>query len=139
MDNCLAHNYADNIKPISKYILRNFLGEYETFIAVRDEDKCPFLKEKGLHPIKFHSLKYYVTAMSSGFFVTNSGGYSYLPLKKMQHVVNTWHGGGAYKKFGMDSYSADDFYARELKLAAQKTTLFLSTCRAATNAFLRRY
>lgn len=127
MDNCLAHNYADNIKPIAEYLTQNYPGKFEIFVCVSDVSKYESLKEKGICPIKFHSFQYYITAMTSAFFVTNSGGYSYLPLKKNQFVINTWHGGGAYKKIGMDSYSASKFYRYELKLAAKKTSLFIST------------
>ena len=98
MDNCLAHNYADNIKPIAEFLIKNYQGKFDIYIAVDNEEKYAYLKEKGLKPIKFHSFKYYKIAMTSAFFVTNSGGYSYLPLKKCQYVINTWHGGGAYKK-----------------------------------------
>lgn len=127
MDNCLAHNYADNIKPIGEYLIKEYPDLFEIFVSVLDEKKYDYLKEKGIKPVRFHSFKYYVIAMTSAFFITNSGGYSYLPLKKNQTVINTWHGGGAYKKIGMDFYSADRFYKNELKLAAKKTSLFTST------------
>lgn len=127
MDNCLSHNYSDNIKPIAEHLISFYPGRFEIYISVDDESKYSFLREKGITPIRFHSLKYYVTAMTAAFFVTNSGGYSYLPLKKSQYVINTWHGGGAYKKIGIDAYSADRFYRNELKLAARKTSLFTAT------------
>lgn len=127
MDNCLAHNYADNIKPIAEFLIKNYQGKFDIYIAVDNEEKYAYLKEKGLKPIKFHSFKYYKIAMTSAFFVTNSGGYSYLPLKKCQYVINTWHGGGAYKKIGVDAYSADCFYKNELMLAAKKTSMFTAT------------
>lgn len=127
LDNCLAHNYADNVKPIAEYLTCNYPEKFEIFLAVTDEKEYGYLLQKGITPIKFHSFKYYMIAMTSAYFITNSGGYSYLPLKKCQFVINTWHGGGAYKKIGMDSYSADKFYKNELKLAAKKTSLFVST------------
>jgi len=128
LDNCLAHNYADNIKPISEYLLSNYPSKFEIYISVSDTSKYSFLLAKGLFTVKYHSFKFYRIAMTATFFITNSGGYSYLPLRKNQYVINTWHGGGAYKKIGIDSYSADKFYKNELKLAAKKTTLFIATC-----------
>lgn len=127
MDNCLAHNYADNIRPIAEYLIHHHPNRFEIFVCVADESKYAFLKEKGITPIRFHSLSYYMIAMTSAFFVTNSGGYSYLPLKKNQFVINTWHGGGAYKKIGIDSYSADRFYKNDLILAGKKTSVFTAT------------
>ncbi len=125
LDNCLAHNYADNIKPIAEELALR--GEYIIYVSVLNEDSFSFLYEKGIRPVKFRSIKYYFVAMTSGFFITNSGGYSYLPLKKNQKVINTWHGGGAYKKIGIDAYNVSSFYRHELKLAANKTSVFLAS------------
>lgn len=133
LDNCLAHNYADNVKPISEYLRTKFPGKFDIYVSVNNVEEYAYLKDRGVTPIRFHSLKYYVIAMTSAFFITNSGGYSYLPLKKRQYVVNTWHGGGAYKKFGIDSYSADRFYKNELKLASKKTSVFIATCSSFAN------
>lgn len=127
MENCLAHNYADNIKPIAERLTELYPGKFEIYISVNDINKNSFLLEKGITPVKFHSFKYYVIAMTAAFFITNSGGYSYIPLKKKQIVINTWHGGGAYKKIGIDSYSAGWLYKSELKLAAKKTSMFTAT------------
>lgn len=127
MDDCLAHNYADNIKPIAEYLLKYYPGKFEIIISVSDEDEFSYLKGKGLNTVRFHSICYYYMAMTSAFFITNSGGYSYLPLRKNQYVINTWHGGGAYKKIGVDSYSADWFYKYDLRLAAKKTSMFTAT------------
>lgn len=127
MDNCLAHNYADNIKPIAEKLINDYAGKFEIYVSVKNVDDYSFLLEKNITPVKFHSFKYYVTAMTSAFFITNSGGYSYLPLKKNQHVINTWHGGGAYKKIGVDAYSADNFLVHELKLGAKKVSMFTAT------------
>lgn len=127
MDNCLAHNYADNVKPIAEYLLANYPDKFEIYISVSDVSSFLYLKDRGLYPIKYHSFKYYCIALSAAFFITNSGGYSYLPLKRNQYVINTWHGGGAYKKIGIDSFSADKFYRNELILAGKKTSLFTAT------------
>ncbi len=128
LDNCLAHNYSDNIKPIAEWLVKRFPGQFEVFVAVNNEEKYSFLRDKGITPIKFHSIKYYIIAMSAAFFITNSGGYSYLPLKNNQFVINTWHGGGAYKKIGVDPSNPNHLYKRDLQLAAKKTTVFTSTC-----------
>lgn len=127
LDNSLAHNYADNVKPIAEYLSSKYPGVFEIYIAVSDIGRYKFFLEKGIIPITFHSFEYYKIAMTSKIFITNSGGYSYLPLKKEQVVINTWHGGGAYKKIGIDAYSASKFYKNELKLAAKKTSIFIST------------
>lgn len=127
LENSLAHNYADNIKPVAERLVNLYPGKFEIYISVTDLDKNACLINKGIIPIRFHSFKYYYIAMTSAFFITNSGGYSYIPLRKKQYVINTWHGGGAYKKIGIDSYSAGWLYRNELKFAAKKTSMFMAT------------
>ena len=87
MDNCLAHNYSDNIKPIAEYLIRHYPQKFDIYVSVLDESAFSFLKEKGIKTVKFHSLKFYYIAMTSAFYITNSGGYSYLPLKKKEELV----------------------------------------------------
>lgn len=128
LENSLSHKYADNIKPISEYLLKEYPGKFEIFVSVLDEEQHKHLLTKGLKLVKFRSFEYYKVAMTSAFFITNSGGYSYLPLKKDQIVINTWHGGGAYKKIGIDAYKISNLHSYELKMAAQKTTVFCATC-----------
>ena len=127
LDNCLAHNYADNIKPIAEELLTEGKGSYSIYISVLDVSKYNHLLIRGLKLVKYHSFRYYLVAMTSGFFITNSGGYSYLPLKKDQKVINTWHGGGAYKKIGVDAYNVSNFYRHDLLLAAKRTSIFTAT------------
>ena len=127
LENCLAHNYSGNIKPIAEWLNTNYKGSVEIYIVVRHPDVYTGLHKSGIKPIRFHSVKHYLIAMTSAVIVTNAGGYSYLPLKRDQFVINTWHGGGAYKKIGIDAYHTDRFYRRELKLAAKKTNMFLAT------------
>ena len=127
LDNNLAHNFSDNAKYIILYLIKHYTNKYEIILSVTDEKKYVKLRKIGVKPVKYHSVMHYIYAMTSSVFVTNSGGYSYLPLKKNQVVINTWHGGGAYKKIGVDANSADDFYKKELLLAAKKTTIFMST------------
>ena len=127
LNNCLAHNYADNIKPIADLLAKEYPGKFEIYVAVNDPEKFDFLKEKGITPIQIDSFEYYKAAMSSAFYVTNSGGYSFLPLRKGQYVINTWHGGGAYKKIGMDAYKVGKYYEKDLKITKKKTSVFLAS------------
>jgi len=64
--------------------------------------------------------------MTSKFFITTSGAIAYIPFRKKQIVINTWHGGGAYKKMGLDTTN-NFFYRLDCKLTAKKTSYFLSS------------
>ena len=126
--NALAQNYGDNPKSVAEYLLKHYSDTYEIIIPVKDTAANAYLTEKGLTVVKYNSLKYFYYALTCQVFLTNSGGFSYLPMRKKQYIINTWHGGGAYKKCGMDMYEDTKLFRRDLKLAADKTDVFLSTC-----------
>lgn len=126
--NALAQNYGDNPKSVAEYLLKHYPNTYEIIIPVKDTVANAALTEKGLTVVKYNSLKYFYYALTCQVFLTNSGGFSYLPMRKKQYIINTWHGGGAYKKCGMDMYEDTKLFRRDLKLAADKTDVFLSTC-----------
>ena len=76
LENSLSHKYADNIKPIAEFLLREYPGKFEIFVSVLDEEQNKHLITKGLKLVKFRTLEYYKVAMTSAFFITSSGGYS---------------------------------------------------------------
>lgn len=127
--NNLAKTYADNPKYVAEYLLSHYPQTFEIIFPVNDMERHQFLNELGLKPIKFNSFKYFFYAMTAKVFVSNSGGFSYLPLRKKQYVVNTWHGGGAYKKCGIDMYNNSLLFRADLKMSAKQTDVFMSTCK----------
>ena len=103
--NDLGYNFSCNPKYIANYLLKKYENQFEIIFSVKDVSKYENFSQKILF-VKFNSLKYFYYAITSRIFITNSGGFSYLPLnRKKQVVINTWHGGGAYKKLGMDMYN----------------------------------
>lgn len=130
--NALAQNYGDNPKSVAEYLLSHYPGQFEIIIPVKDPAANAHLTDKGLTVVKYNSLRYFRYALTSQVFLTNSGGFSYLPMRKKQYIINTWHGGGAYKKCGLDMYEDTPLFRKDLKLAGDKTNLFLSTCQKFT-------
>ena len=130
--NALAQNYGDNPKSVAEYLLAQYPNEFQIIIPVKDPAANAHLTEKGLTVVKYNSLKYFYYALTSQVFLTNSGGFSYLPMRKKQFIINTWHGGGAYKKCGLDMYEDTPLFRKDLKLAGDQTDLFMSTCQRFT-------
>ena len=128
----LNGKYADNPKYLTEWLLENRPGRYEILFAVRDPmEKLP----EGVRAVKIQSPAYYYYALTAGVFVTNSGGISYLPFRRQTIVINTWHGGGAYKKFNLDFYAHTPANLRNARLNERKTTLMLSSCAAGDAIF----
>lgn len=127
LNNGLSHNYSDNPKAVAEFLRRNAPGTIELVYAVDDAEKYQSLRDAGITPVTFHSLKYFYFAVTAAVYLTNNGGYSYLPPRKKQLVIDTWHGGGAYKRCGIWGYRNVRVGRAELKLSAQNVNIFLST------------
>lgn len=72
--------------------------------------------------IKFKSLKYIYFCMTSKVFVNNGGIPGYIPFRKSQLIIETWHGGGAYKKVESDlkAFSSVSFFISSSKYFSEK-------------------
>lgn len=121
----LNGKYSDNPKYLTEWLLSNRPGKYEIVFALSDlAEKTP----EGVKKVKIGSIPYYFHALTAGTFVTNSGGISYLPFRKKQTVINTWHGGGAYKKFNLDFFERSETNLKNARLNEKKTTYMLGSC-----------
>ena len=127
--NDLSRKYADNPKTVCEYLLEHYPGQFEIVFPVAQPEKYGWLQERGVRVVRYNSFAYFRFALTSAVFLTNSGGFSYLPMRKKQFIVNTWHGGGAYKKCGIYMYNDSPIFRKNLMLASKGTDVFMSTCR----------
>lgn len=67
--------------------------------------------------------------MTSGTIVTNQNVLGYIPFRKKQLIINTWHGGGAYKKVHGS--------AKTFELCANNTSYILSSSKVFSEFFLK--
>lgn len=135
LNNGLSHNYSDNPKAVAECLRKDYPECFEIIFAVDAPKKYPFLRGKGIKAVKFHSPEYFYYAMTAAVYLTNNGGYSYLPRRKKRLVIETWHGGGAYKKVGICEYKNEKIGRFELKLAAKNIDVFLSTSKCSTDMY----
>lgn len=133
--NNLSNTYSCNPKYIAEYMKTTYNGKFDLVYVVKEPEK--YKKIKGIRFIKVNSLNYFLQVMTTRVFITNSGGHSFFPLRNSQYVINTWHGGGAYKKAGIDMYKNARGFRYDLKLSAAHTNLFLSTNKRFTQEISR--
>ena len=131
----LDGRYAGNPKYLTGYLTRERKGKYELVFALSDPGAYPGLADKGIRAVKKGSFSYYYYAMTSRVFITDSAGYSYLPLGKRTLVVNTWHGGGAYKKFNLDFFGRTPALLKNARLNERKTGLMAASCEKSYDIF----
>ena len=98
----------------------DFIWEYNSFQKPSELSSIPC--------VKHNSLKYFFHLLTSKYIITNSGITACIALRKKQICINTWHGGGAYKKVGAAINSKiNGTGQRALQIMSKQTTYFLSS------------
>ncbi len=112
---------------IYKYIAEN----YSDFKIVWCYNKEPVseLKQAGVKFVKSMSIPWIIEELTSYCLISNMNFRSFIPYRKNQILINTWHGGGAYKKTDMeDNAQIMDYDVRKIQEYASKhLTCFLSS------------
>ena len=129
--NDLAQNYSANPKYIAEELISTYKGKFDIVFSVKNPDKYA---DCGLpiRFVKYKSWSFFFAALTSKVFISNSGGYSFLPLKKKQYVINTHHGGGAYNTAGLDMFGDTPLFRKDILMSSNPCDIFLSTCRKFT-------
>ncbi len=131
-----GRQYSDSPRRISELLHREH-PEIPQFWAFEDPEKFAFLREKGIKTLKYKSPEFLYHVMTARVYVDNAEFWSALKFRPGQMILQTWHGGGAYKRVGGDRI---DVNAREQQHAVEKMnkiTLFLSSSRAFTDYVIR--
>ncbi len=82
--------------------------------------------------VKFNSLGYIFSLITSRIIISNASLPTWIPFRhKKQILINTWHGGGAYKKVGADEFKTKAIIEREQQ-SAEDTTFFISSSKQFT-------
>lgn len=87
--------YSCNPKYISDYIKDN-CNDYEIIWAFVSPEL--FSLEPGIKKIKYLSLRYFYIVVTSKFCISNTGFNRFFIIRAGQKFIQTWHGGGAYKR-----------------------------------------
>lgn len=120
--------YNCNPKYISEYLQNNFKGKFEQ-VWIFDKDSIEnhkYLEQFGIVIVNQKSLKGILYMITAKFLIDNHGLVSYIPIRKEQIVINTWHGGGSYKKEYSES---TDEHKKYMKMMYDTTDAFISSCR----------
>ncbi len=128
-----GRQYSCNPKYISLYLQKYYPQKFELIFALRDTEKWDSNGERFVKFLSFQNFYYFCTAK---VLISNSGMPTYLPKRHNQYVINTWHGGGAYKTQKSGGNLEEDTITKpRLKLHLYKTRctdLVLSSCKSFT-------
>ena len=118
------------------YICEELLKRNSDFKIVwccnNPESFNPF-NEQDVTFVKFNSLKYIIELMTSHILVNNASFPTWIPFRlKKQVLIDTWHGGGAYKKVAASEINTKEVVKRE-RISARNTSYFISSSRIFTD------
>ena len=105
----LGAQYSCNPKYIAEYLLEKYPDSFEIIFELKNPKSMDQKQIKFVKSLSITMIYYFCT---SKVIISNGGMPSYLPKRKNQYVINTWHGGGAYKRCPLDGRHLIDRYKR---------------------------
>lgn len=127
----------------SPYYVYNFIQDLNVddfrFFWIDDGSTKEKSKVKSATVLKKGSFAYFKILLSAKYIITNDRLNSYLPIRKRQILVNTWHGGGLFKKtYALSLESRDLRYRVWLnRRDSRRTRLYASSSKMWTERVLR--
>lgn len=131
-----GRQYSDSPRRISE-TLAALHPEIQQIWAFEEPERFAFLREQGIKAVKYKSLEYLYYVMTSQVYVDNAEFWSALKFRPGQMVLETWHGGGAYKRVGGHRIDVNAQAQRHAVEKMNKITLFLSSSKAFTQYVIR--
>ena len=131
-----GRQYSDSPRRISELLLKEH-PEIQQVWAFNEPEKFRFLEEKGIKVVKYKSLEYLYYVMTAKVYVDNAEFWSILKFRPEQMVLETWHGGGAYKRVGGHRIDVNQREQQHAVEKMNKITLFLSSSKAFTDFVIR--
>lgn len=127
-----GRSYSCNPKYICEGLLRNANNQFEVIWVLDNQNNLAI--PTGIKTVKKRSLANFYYHMTSKIIVANMVDDVYIPLRKDQVFINTWHAGGAYKKVGL-SYNgivSSKITAWQNKIIKKETSYYVSSSRLFT-------
>ncbi|SEH75024.1 CDP-glycerol glycerophosphotransferase [Ruminococcus flavefaciens] len=128
--------YSCNPKYICEFLLKETKDELEIVWAFNDPNEFNNIDPR-IKKIKFKSLKFIYYALTSRVVVDNVESWSILPRRKGQAVINTWHGGGAYKGVGLRREDTNALQDKNMINKHKRVNYYVSSSKAFTKMTLR--
>ncbi len=132
-----SYDYSCNPKYLYEYLRDHYPGQYEFVWAVKDKAQYSFLEEEGVKLVKHFAVSSFPMLLTSKIIVTNGSYAPWFPFRKKQYVINTWHGGGAYKKVENEAPGADWATKKRARFCADNIDLFVASCKVQEEQMIR--
>lgn len=127
--------YSDSPKYISEYI-EQYYGQAELLWALLEPEQFSEIAGRGVKIVRRNSFSFLRAIASAEFIITNNYLPAYIPIRKDQVLLNTWHGGSPLKTVGFCEAQCDPYNKYYYRIQNPKTTAFLSSSQFVTEQVL---
>lgn len=123
---------------VYKLFVEKHPSDYEIYWVSKSNDRDRARREdKILEP---RGLKFLYHLLTSAVIVDNDGFQSYIPIRKKQLYINTWHGGGLFKTAYGGSRSEEEItYGNKIKELEQGSIKVMVSTSALWTKVIARY
>lgn len=118
--------YSDSPKSISGELLNTHSNITQVW-AFKNKSQFNHLEKNGIIIVSTSSLKFLYHILTARVIVVNDFTNTFIPIRKCQTLLNTWHGGGSFKTVGMTSKSRNDYDEFFFKIHRKMTNIFSSS------------
>ena len=95
-----GRQYACSPRAIFEYLEGKYGKQLEYVWCLQNPPES-FPRKPYVVTVSYNSLRYFYYQMTSKVIVANIPSPCYVPRRKQQFMIDTWHGGGAYKRVGI--------------------------------------
>ena len=130
-----GRQFSCNPKALFEQLYERFGDEYEYIWILNDRTMLPAKYKNIVKTVpdfkNYHiSFRFFFYILTTKFMINNCG-INYIPKRKSQVFIQTWHGGGAYKKGGetlkYKRHVAEAASKKLLEYSARNTTYYLAS------------
>ena len=131
-----GRQYSCSPKYIFEHLNSAYGKPFDLNFIIKQPEKY---SEKDISFIKLYSIKSFYIFCTSKVIVSNYGIPKFIPKRKNQIVINTWHGGGAYKREEIP-YESQPFHEKlHINYKTKSNDIVISSCKGFTKLFSEEY
>lgn len=132
-----GNQYSCSPKYITEYLINNYPNKFSIVWAFKEPKNFIELESNGIKTVSVNSISFIAEFYTSRIIITNDSLYPFLKKRKNQIGIQTWHGGGAYKKVGRNTALYSKGASRQLTNSMQNMDLYLSSCERFSQCLIR--
>lgn len=119
--------YNCNPKYISELLKQSCGSDVEIVWALKNPEQHAELEKQGIRLCKYRSIRHHFYKLTSQVFVSNYLQASEIAKRRQQIWIQTWHGGGCYKRIGSDSEHSSKIKLYRLSMQVAETDYFIAS------------